>query len=192
MGQFDKGGKRIEDFARFFPCPYAEPVDGALLTSFFSEDERIVDFRTEGVTVTTSALSAFVVAYPCSLRALCEEGARSVLYRPDRIARQFGNDQGTSGPAPPLKSYVESIRRFTRAFVEELSAGNEIVILLENGRETFFTVNNRLAWRRNQDSFVNYVCGNPIVPVVSNVYHRYISLRSPKARQPDWRNKSSY
>ncbi|KAG5528266.1 hypothetical protein RHGRI_029067 [Rhododendron griersonianum] len=140
--------------------------------------------RTEGTVVPASALFAFVAACPCSLPALCAEGTRSVLYRPDRVSRQFGYDQGAPGPAPPLKGYNESIRRFTRAFVEELSAGYEIVVLPENSRETFFKANNCLAWRRNMDSFVNYVRGNLVVPVVSDVYHRDISLRSPKARQP--------
>ncbi|KAG5542165.1 hypothetical protein RHGRI_021881 [Rhododendron griersonianum] len=185
-------GKRVDDASRFLPRPYAEPVEGTLPTSFFSEDDRIVDFQTDGVAVPTSCLSAFAVACPCSLPALCAEGPRAVLYRPDRVARQFGYDQGAPGPAPPLRSFVESLRRFTRAFVGELSEGFTILVLPRNDRETFFTANNRLAWRRNLDSFINYVRGLPVIPAMSVVYHRDISLRSPKARQPGWRDKSTY
>ncbi|KAF7130558.1 hypothetical protein RHSIM_Rhsim10G0033900 [Rhododendron simsii] len=185
-------GKRIDDADAFFPWPYAEPVEGALPTSFFSEDDRVVDFQTEGVSVSASALAAFAAACPCSLPALCAEGARSVLYRPDRVARQFGYDQGASGQAPPLKSYVESLRRFTRAFVGELTEGFTVVVLPRNDRETSFTANSRLAWRRNLDSFMNYVRGVPEIPPFSEVYHRDVSLRSPKARQPGWRGKKSY
>ncbi|KAG5524667.1 hypothetical protein RHGRI_031368 [Rhododendron griersonianum] len=148
-------GRRIDDVGTFFPRPYAEPVEGVLLTSFFSEDDRIVDFQTDGVAVSSSALAAFAAACPCSLPALCAEGTRSVLYRLDRVARQFGYDQGAPGPAPPLKSYAESLRRFTRAHVEELAEGYDVVVLPRNDRETFFTANGRLAWRRNLDSFVN-------------------------------------
>ncbi|KAE9446280.1 hypothetical protein C3L33_21820, partial [Rhododendron williamsianum] len=180
-----------DDFGQFLSRLYAELMDGALLTSFFSEDKRVVDFRTVGVEVPASALSAFAATCSCSLPALCAEGARSVLYCPDRVARQFGYDQGASGPTPPLKSYIESICRFTRAFAEELSAGYEVVTLPENNRETFFTANNRLAWRRNLDSFINYVRGNPVVPAVFVVYHCDISLRSPKARKSGWREPIS-
>ncbi|KAE9444962.1 hypothetical protein C3L33_23140, partial [Rhododendron williamsianum] len=105
---------------------------GVLPTSFFSEDDRIVDFQTDGVVVSSSALAAFAAACPCSLPALCAEGTRSVLYRPNRVARQFGYDQGAPGPAPPLKSYAESLRRFTRAHVEELAEGYDIVVLPRN------------------------------------------------------------
>ncbi|KAF7152139.1 hypothetical protein RHSIM_Rhsim01G0163500 [Rhododendron simsii] len=135
MGSYDmwsrvsstkSSGKHIDDFGRFFPCPYAEPVDGALLTSFFSEDQRIVDFQTEGVSILASTLVVFAAACPCSLPTLCTERARSVLYCPDNVARQFGYEQGAPGPASPLKSYIEGIRRFTRAYVEELSACYEI------------------------------------------------------------------
>ncbi|KAF7154654.1 hypothetical protein RHSIM_Rhsim01G0082600 [Rhododendron simsii] len=185
-------GKRIDDADAFFPRPYAEPVEGALPTSFFSEDDRVVDFQTEGVSVSASALVAFAATCPCSLPALCAEGARSVLYRPDRVARQFGYDQGAPGQAPPLKSYVESLRRFTRAFVGELTEGFTVVVLPRNDRETSFTANSRLAWRRNLDSFINYVRGVPEIPPFSDVYHRDVSLRSPKARQPGWRGKKSY
>ncbi|KAF7146582.1 hypothetical protein RHSIM_Rhsim04G0055800 [Rhododendron simsii] len=185
-------GKRVDDADAFFPRPYAEPVEGALPTSFFSEDDRVVDFQTEGVSVSASALAAFAAACPCSLPALCAEGARSVLYRPDRVARQFGYDQGAPGQAPPLKSYVESLRRFTRAFVGELTEGFTAVVLPRNDRETSFTANSRLAWRRNLDSFMNYVRGVPEIPPFSEVYHRDVSLRSPKARQPGWRGKKSY
>ncbi|KAF7134869.1 hypothetical protein RHSIM_Rhsim08G0147800 [Rhododendron simsii] len=185
-------GKRIDDADAFLPRPYAEPVKGALPTSFFSEDDRVVDFQTEGVSVSASALAAFAAACPCSLPALCAEGARSVLYRPDRVARQFGYDQGAPGQAPPLKSYVESLRRFTRTFVGELTEGFTVVVLPRNDRETSFTANSRLAWRRNLDSFMNYVRGVPEIPPFSEVYHRDVSLRSPKARQPGWRGKKSY
>ncbi|KAG5561577.1 hypothetical protein RHGRI_004580 [Rhododendron griersonianum] len=185
-------GKRVDDASRFLPRPYAEPVEGTLPTSFFSEDDRIVDFQTDGVAVPTSCLSAFAAACPCSLPALCAEGPRAVLYRPHRVARQFGYDQGAPGPAPPLRSFVESLRRFTRAFVGELSEGYTILVLPRNDWETFFTANNRLAWRRNLDSFINYVRGVPVIPAMSVVYHRDISLRSPKARQPGWRDKSTY
>ncbi|KAG5531172.1 hypothetical protein RHGRI_025958 [Rhododendron griersonianum] len=185
-------GKRVDDASCFLPRPYAEPIEGTLPTSFFSEDDRIVDFQTDGVAVPTSCLSAFAAACPCSLPAFCAEGPRAVLYRPDRVARQFGYDQGAPGPAPPLRSFVESLRRFTRAFVAELSEGYTILVLPRNGRETFFTANNRLAWRRNLDSFINYVRGVPVIPAMSVVYHRDISLRSPKARQPGWRDKSTY
>ncbi|KAG5525346.1 hypothetical protein RHGRI_031876 [Rhododendron griersonianum] len=185
-------GKRVNDASCFLPRPYAEPIEGTLPTSFFSEDDRIVDFQTDGVAVPTSCLSAFAAACPCSLPALCAEGPRAVLYRPDRVARQFGYDQGAPGPAPPLRSFVESLCRFTRAFVAELYEGYTILVLPRNGRETFFTANNRLAWRRNLDSFINYVRGVPVIPAMSVVYHRDISLRSPKARQPGWRDKSTY
>ncbi|KAG5563729.1 hypothetical protein RHGRI_000060 [Rhododendron griersonianum] len=185
-------GKRVDDASRFLPRPYAEPVEGTLPTSFFSEDDRIVDFQTDGVAVPTSCLSAFAAACPCSLPALCAEGPRAVLYRPDRVARQFDYDQGAPGPAPPLRSFVESLRRFTRAFVAELSEGYTILVLPRNDRETFCTANNRLAWRRNLDSFINYIRGVPVIPAMSVVYHRDISLRSPKARQPGWRDKSTY
>ncbi|KAG5557745.1 hypothetical protein RHGRI_007862 [Rhododendron griersonianum] len=158
-------GRRIDDVGTFLPRPYAEPVEGVLPTSFFSEDDRIVDFQTDGVAVPSSALAAFAAACLCSLPALCAEGTRSVLYRPDRVARQFGYDQGAPGPAPPLKSYAESHRRFTRAHVEELAEGYDIVVLPRNDREAFFTANGRLAWRRNLDSFINYVRGAPEVPV---------------------------
>ncbi|KAF7144111.1 hypothetical protein RHSIM_Rhsim05G0166900 [Rhododendron simsii] len=145
-----------------------------------------------GKIVSASALAAFAAACPCSLPALCAEVARSVLYRPDKVARQFGYDQGAPGQAPPLKSYVESLRRFTRAFVGELTEGFTVVVLPRNDRETSFTANSRLAWRRNLDSFINYVRGVPEIPPFSDVYHRDVSLRSPKARQPGWRGKKSY
>ncbi|KAF7124018.1 hypothetical protein RHSIM_Rhsim12G0101900 [Rhododendron simsii] len=177
-------GKRIDDADAFFPRPYAEPVEGALPTSFFSEDDRVVDFQTEGVSVSASALAAFAAACPCSLPALCAEGARSVLYRPDRVARQFGYDQGALGQAPPLKSYVESLRRFTRAFVGELTEGFTVVVLPRNDRETSFTANSRLAWRRNLDSFINYVRGIPEIPPFSDVYHRDVSLRGVIIAEP--------
>ncbi|KAE9445670.1 hypothetical protein C3L33_22432, partial [Rhododendron williamsianum] len=170
-------GKQIDDAGTFFPRPYAKLVEGALTTSFFSESDRIVDFQTVGAAVGASALSAFAAACPCSLPALCAEGMRSVLYRPDRVARQFGYDQGAPGPAPPLRSYVVSLRRFTRAFAEELSEGYNIVVLPRKDRETFFTANSRLAWRRNLDSFINYVRGLPEIPAFSDVYHRDVSLR---------------
>ncbi|KAF7150326.1 hypothetical protein RHSIM_Rhsim02G0134500 [Rhododendron simsii] len=179
-------GKRIDDADTFFPRPYAESIEGALPTSFFSENDRIVDFQTSGVTVSASALAAFAAACPCSLPALCAEGIRSMLYRPDKIARQFGYDQGAPGQVPPLRSYVESLRRFTRAFVGELTEGFNVVVLSRNDREAFFTANSRLAWRRNLDSFSNYVRGNSEIPALSDVYHRDVSLRSPKARQPGW------
>ncbi|KAG5524063.1 hypothetical protein RHGRI_030905 [Rhododendron griersonianum] len=185
-------GNQIDDAGAFFLRPYAEPVEGALPTNFFSENDRIVDFQTEGVAVSTSALAAFAAACPCSLPALCTEGTRSMLYRPDRVARQFGYDQGAPGRAPPLRSYAESLRRFTRAHVEELAEGYNVVVLPRNDRETFFTDNGRLAWHRNLDSFINYVRGVPEIPAFSDVYHRDVSLRSPKARQPGWRGKKSY
>ncbi|KAG5553173.1 hypothetical protein RHGRI_011143 [Rhododendron griersonianum] len=184
-------GRRIDDVGTFLPRPYAEPVEGVLPTSFFSEDDRIVDFQTDGVAVSSSALAAFAAACPCSLPALCAEGTRSVLYRPDRVARQFGYDQGAPGPAPPLKSYAESLRRSTRAHVEELAEGYDVVVLPRNDMEAFFTANGRLAWRRNLDSFINYVRGAPEVPALPDVYHRDVSLRSPKARQTGWRGKRS-
>ncbi|KAE9445482.1 hypothetical protein C3L33_22621, partial [Rhododendron williamsianum] len=136
-----------------------------------SWNDRIVDFQTEGVAVSSSALSAFAAACP--------------------VARQFGYDQGAPAPVPPLKSYAESLHRFTRAHVEELAEGYDVVVLPRNDRETFFTANCRLAWRRNLDSFINYVHGAPGVPALSDGYHRDVSLRSPKARQPGWRGKRS-
>ncbi|KAF7129732.1 hypothetical protein RHSIM_Rhsim10G0074100 [Rhododendron simsii] len=185
-------GKRIDDADAFLPRPYAEPVEGALPTSYFSENDRVVDFQTEGITVSASALAAFAAACLCSLLALCAEGTRSMLYRPDKVARQFGYDQGAPGQAPPLKGYVESLRRFTRAFVGELTEGFTVVMLPRNDRETFFTANGRLAWHHNLDSFINYVRGIPEIPSFSDVYHRDVSLRSPKARQLGWRGKKSY
>ncbi|KAG5564754.1 hypothetical protein RHGRI_000829 [Rhododendron griersonianum] len=121
--------------------------------------------------------AAFAAACPCSLPALCEEGTRSMLYRPDRVARQCGYDQGAPGRAPLLRSYAESLRRFTRAHVEELAEGYNVVVLSRNDRETFFTANGRLAWRRNLDSFINYVRGASEVSAFSDVYHRDVSLR---------------
>jgi hypothetical protein len=91
-----------------------------------------------------------------------------------------------------LKNFVESLRRFTRAFLGELAEGYTVLTLPRNDRATFFTVNNRLAWRRNLDSFINYARGAPEIPALSDVYHRDISLRSPKAKKPDWRGKKSY
>ncbi|KAF7113508.1 hypothetical protein RHSIM_RhsimUnG0116700 [Rhododendron simsii] len=158
-------GKRIDDDDAFFLRPYAESVEGALPTNFFSEIDCIVDFQTEGVTVSASALAAFAAACPCSLPALCAKGTRSMLYRPDRVAR---------------------------AFVGELTEGFTVVVLPRNDRETFYTANGRLAWRRNLDSFMNYVHGVPEIPTLSDVYHRDVSLRSPKARQPGWQGKKSY
>ncbi|KAE9444681.1 hypothetical protein C3L33_23421, partial [Rhododendron williamsianum] len=131
-------GNQIDNAAAFFPRPYAEPIEGALPTSFFSEDDRIVDFQTEGLAVSASALAAFATACPCSLPALCAEGVRSMLDCPNRVARQFGYDQGAPGRAPPLKSYAESLRRFTRDHVEELAEGYNIVVLPRNDMETFF------------------------------------------------------
>ncbi|KAF7116965.1 hypothetical protein RHSIM_RhsimUnG0009600 [Rhododendron simsii] len=174
---------------RFLPRPYVKSVDGVLLTSFFSEERCVIDFRVAGAEIPAAA---FAAACPCSLPTLCAEGGRSVLYRLDRVARQFGYEQGTLGPAPPLKSYAESIRRFTRPFVVELSVGHGVVTLPENDRETFFTANDRLAWRWNLDSFTNFVRGNPVLHVVSTIYHCNVSLRSPKARKSEWRGKSSY
>ncbi|KAF7151002.1 hypothetical protein RHSIM_Rhsim02G0154000 [Rhododendron simsii] len=139
-------GKRIDDADTFFPRPYAESVESALPTSFFSENDRTVDFQTEGM--------------------------RSMLYRPDRVARQFGYDQGALVQAPPLCNYVESLRRFTRTFVGELIEGFNVMMLPRNDRETFFTANSRLAWRRNLDSFINYVRGAPEIPTLSDIYHR--------------------
>lgn len=136
--------KHIDDIGRFTPHPYTEPVDGALLTSFFSEVKRVVDFRIEGAEIPAAAYSALTTTCLCSLPALCAEGTRSVLYRSDRVARQFGYDQGAPGPAPPLKDFVESIRCFTRTCVEELSASREVMTLPENSRETFFTADNHL------------------------------------------------
>ncbi|KAG5540964.1 hypothetical protein RHGRI_021002 [Rhododendron griersonianum] len=83
-----------------------------------------------------------------------------------------------------MKSYVESLHRFARAHVEELAEGYDVVVLPRNDMETFFTANGRLAWLRNLDSFINYVRGAPGVPALSDVYHRDVSLRSPKVRQP--------
>ncbi|KAF7126468.1 hypothetical protein RHSIM_Rhsim11G0006700 [Rhododendron simsii] len=185
-------GKRIDDADTFFLQPYAKPVEGALPTSFFSENDHTVDFQTEGITVSAFALVAFAAACPCSLPALCAEGTRSMLYRPDRVARQFGYDQGAPGQAPPLRNYVESLRHFTRAFLGELTECFNVVVLLKKDRETFFTVNGRLAWCRNLDSFINYVHDVPEIPAFSNVYHRDMSLRSPKARQLGWWGKKSY
>ncbi|KAF7154662.1 hypothetical protein RHSIM_Rhsim01G0166400 [Rhododendron simsii] len=70
--------------------------------------------------------------------------------------------------------------------------GFSVVVLPRNDRETFFTVNGRLAWRRNLDSFINYVYGVPEIPTLSDVYHCDVSLRSPKARQLGWWAKKSY
>ncbi|KAF7152396.1 hypothetical protein RHSIM_Rhsim01G0166900 [Rhododendron simsii] len=147
-------GKRIDDADAFFPRPYAEHVEDALPTSFFSENDRIVDFQTE--------------------------------------ARQFSYDQGAPRQVPLLRNYVESLRRFTKEFVGELTEGFSVVVLPRNDMETFFTANGRLAWRRNLDSFINYVCGVPEIPTLLDVYHRDVSLRSPKARQLGWRGKKSY
>ncbi|KAF7149009.1 hypothetical protein RHSIM_Rhsim03G0108400 [Rhododendron simsii] len=46
--------------------------------------------------------------------------------------------------------------------------------------------------RRNLDSFINYVHGIPEIPALSDVYHRDVSLKSPKVRQTGWRGKKSY
>ncbi|KAF7154397.1 hypothetical protein RHSIM_Rhsim01G0170100 [Rhododendron simsii] len=139
-------GKRIDDADAFFPRPYAEPVEGVLPTSFFSENDRTVDFQTKGITVSTFVLATFVVAArPCSLPALCTEGTCSMLYHPDR--------------------------------------GFNVVVLLRNDREIFFTANDRLAWRRNLDSFINYVRGVPEILTLSDVYHRDVSLRVPLLKQ---------
>ncbi|KAF7131932.1 hypothetical protein RHSIM_Rhsim09G0061600 [Rhododendron simsii] len=127
-----RGGQDLPPPGPVPPVGQAIEFNGKMLGS----DLHLV----EGVTVPASALYAFVAACPCSLPALCVEGARSVLYRPDKVARLFGNDQGAPGPTPPLKSYIEII---------QLSA-------------------------------------------VSDIYHRDISLRSPKARQFGWHGKSSY
>ncbi|KAF7131957.1 hypothetical protein RHSIM_Rhsim09G0062400 [Rhododendron simsii] len=72
---------------RFFSRPYAEPVDGALLTNFFSEDERIMDFQMEGAMVSASALSAFVTA--CPFLAVSDIYHRDISLRSSK-ARQFG------------------------------------------------------------------------------------------------------
>ncbi|KAG5523899.1 hypothetical protein RHGRI_030784 [Rhododendron griersonianum] len=163
-------GRRIDDVGTFLPRPYAEPVEGVLPTSFFSEDDRIVEFQTDGVAVSSSALAAFAAACPCSLPALCAEGTRSVLYRPDSVARQFGYDQGLM-----WRNWL-----------------SDIVVLPRNDREAFFTANGRLAWRCNLDSFISYVRGPPEIPALPDVYHRDVSLRSPKARQTGWRGKRSH
>lgn len=95
--QFDQKpwGKHIDDISRFLPRLYAEPADDdTRITSFYLEDRRVVDFQVEGVKVLTIAFFAFVTACSCSLLALCAKGAHYVLYRPDRVARQFGYDQG--------------------------------------------------------------------------------------------------
>ncbi|KAF7150821.1 hypothetical protein RHSIM_Rhsim02G0144900 [Rhododendron simsii] len=143
----------FEHFPSLAPSP-ADISGGALPTSFFSENDRIVDFQTEGITVSASALVAFAAARPCSLPALCAEGTRSMLYRPD--------------------------------------SGFNVVVLPRNDRETFFSANDRLAWHRNLESLINYVHGVPEIPTLSDIYHRDVSLRSPKARQPGWRGKKSY
>ncbi|KAG5564753.1 hypothetical protein RHGRI_000828 [Rhododendron griersonianum] len=129
-------------------------------------NRTVFPLATEGIDVSASALTAFAAACPCSLPALCAKGTRSMLYRPDRVARQ--------------------------AHVKELAEGYNVVVLPINDRETFFTANGRFAWRRNLDSFINYVRGAPEVPAFLDVYHRDVSLRSPKARQPGWRGKKSY
>ncbi|XP_058189259.1 uncharacterized protein LOC131306848 [Rhododendron vialii] len=92
MSSTKSWGKRINDAGKFFARPYAELVESALSTSFFSENNRIVDFQTKGITVSASTLAAFADACPCSLPALCAEGTHSMLYRLDRVARQFGYD----------------------------------------------------------------------------------------------------
>ncbi|KAG5524518.1 hypothetical protein RHGRI_031249 [Rhododendron griersonianum] len=93
-----------------------------ILAGVTNRDPRSCDGMGLAQLIPSSALSAFAATCPCSLPALCTEGARYVLYRPDKIARQFGYDQGAPNPVATLKSYIESICRFTRAFAEELSA----------------------------------------------------------------------
>ncbi|KAF7127212.1 hypothetical protein RHSIM_Rhsim11G0005100 [Rhododendron simsii] len=126
------------------------------------ENDRTVDFQTEGITVSASALAVFAAARRVLSLHCVWKGRALCCIVP------------------------------TGAFVGELTEGFNVVVLSRNDRETFFTANGHLAWGRNLDSFINYVCGVPEILTLSDVYHRDMSLRSPKARQPGWRGKKSY
>lgn len=123
-----------------------------------------------------------------ALCSLSNEAAVVVVYRPDRFARQHSFDQGVPGPAPPMPSFADSQLHF---MVTQLTP-----ILVELGdlpipardRVARYTPEFRLYWRRNLDSFLTFACGQPVVPGMSVVRIRDVSLRATtKVRGADWR-----
>lgn len=49
---------------------------------------------------------------PGYLPVLHEDGVTSTVYRPDRLAKQFGYDQGIPGPASAHLGFIHSYKRF--------------------------------------------------------------------------------
>ncbi|GMP35321.1 hypothetical protein CsSME_00007800 [Camellia sinensis var. sinensis] len=106
----------VDDPQRFVAQPYVCPPVGVAAPLIYHGSSRSVSFPLPK-NIPAPFVDMLIMIRPSSLPVWHEEGVDSAVYRPDRVACQFGFDQCTPGPAPPLLSFSASYGRFSRGLV---------------------------------------------------------------------------
>ncbi|KAF7134277.1 hypothetical protein RHSIM_Rhsim08G0137100 [Rhododendron simsii] len=178
--------------AHFLPRPYTIQLEGMTNNDDFFLPMRMV-LSTSGLAgdLARAVINSYCTSLPGWLPVLSAEGSRSTVYSADRIARQFGHDQATTSAAPMFQNFIECQGRFLHANLGSLVVGHENTILPAYDRAGAFTTGFHLSWRRNLDSFVQFVQGGAPELQPSVIQTQDMALRSPRARGHDWRGAHS-
>jgi Plant mobile domain len=179
------------DFANFRPRPYSRRHTVFMDNSEFLVDSDILLSSMGAAAEARAPLSFRRMSMPGWLPVLGDFGQGSVAYRTDRVARQFGYDQGSTSSPPRLQEFAESQRRFLLLEAGTLVRGHRDAVIPRSRRAGMLTPSFRLQWRRNLDSFLQFV-QSPAVRLAAEVISpRDPVLRPPRSQRGGWRGESS-
>ncbi|XP_028114770.1 uncharacterized protein LOC114312687 [Camellia sinensis] len=181
----------VDDPRRFVARPYVCPPVGVATPLIYHGFSRSVSFP-----LPKNIPAHFIVMLIMTRQSLLpvwhKEGVDSAVYRPDRVACQFGFDQCAPGPAPPLLSFSESYGRFSRRLVHTMLSISGSLTMSGLSRVGGFTPSFRRYWRKTIDAFIEFDQSRLIICLPPLIYKKDSSLRLPESRKSDHMDESFF
>ncbi|KAF5933453.1 hypothetical protein HYC85_029624 [Camellia sinensis] len=174
----------VDDPRRFVARPYVCPPVGVATPLIYHGSSRSVSFPLPK-NIPAPFVDMLIMIRPSSLPVWHEEGVDSAVYRPDRVACQFGFDQCATGPAPPLLSFSASYGRFSRGLIHTVLPISGSLTVPGLSRVGGFTSSFRRYWQKNIDAFIAFVQSRPTVCLPPPIYKKDSSLRLLESRKSD-------
>lgn len=143
--------------------PYSVAYDGIRSPLIHSPTNRVIDLPPKD-RQKTGILHYLSMLIPGYLPVFHEDVVTTTVYRPDRLARQFGYDQGVPGPAPAFLGFIESYKRFNSGRVDPYLRKYSRIVIPSCNRIGGCTQKFRSYWFASLAAFSGF-CQSPAVPV---------------------------
>lgn len=179
----------MDDESHFRPRPYTQTLDG--VCNYIPDIPGEVDFSDASLPRRNLLVGAYCMSRPAYLPAIGVENWQTMVYRPDRVARQLGYDLVAPGAGPEPLEFSAAFNQFLVSFTGVLMDGVGRWRFPKSLGPPLASTQFRLLWRRNLDSFYTFVQGEAIPAPPRVVFKPDFYLHTPKAISADWRGARS-